>query len=209
MANRRPEQAAVNAQGCAYLIMGAEPGSLPGITPIDPSQLDQGVQPYLGPDGPARSPQYVQEATATVLVITVECPELGSRIFTLEKAFTRNDGKTYLAGTVFVRHPGRTIQAEPGDMRSLEHRLTAPSREAEEHARRMLQIEEARLAAEERERTRRWLTEMSKLVTAILFKAGTRPNDPGRFRCEEQVQLQTMIAGRGTGRRWRLTCLRC
>jgi hypothetical protein len=195
MANRRPEKAMLRAQGCAYLVIGAEPGSLPGITPIDPSQLDQGVQPYLGPDGPAWSPQYVQEADVTVLVITVERAELGHRIFTLEREFTRSDGKIYLAGTVFVRRPGRTIQAEPGDIRGLEQRLTAPAREAEEHARRMLQIEEARLAAEEREHTRRWLTEMSKLISAILFKAGTHPNDSARFRCEEQIQLQTMIAG--------------
>jgi hypothetical protein len=61
MANRRPEQAALRAQGCGYLVMGVEPGSLHGITPIDPSQLDQGVQHYLGPDGPAWSLQYVQK----------------------------------------------------------------------------------------------------------------------------------------------------
>lgn len=195
MANRRPEQAALRAQGCGYLVMGAKPSNLPGITPIDPSQLDQGVQPYLGPDGPAWLPQYVQEAGPTVLVITIERPEPGHRIFTLEREFTRSDGKVYLAGTVFVRRPGRTIQAEPADMRALEERLAASARDAEAHARRMLEIEEARLAAEERERRRRWLTDMSKLVSAILFKAGTHPNDPARFRCEEQIQLQTMIAG--------------
>jgi hypothetical protein len=127
MANRRPEQAALRAQGCGYLVMGVEPGSLHGITPIDPSQLDQGVQHYLGPDGPAWSLQYVQEAGATVLVITVERPEPGHRIFTLEREFTRSDGKTYLAGIPFVRRPGRTIQAEPADMRALEQRLVAPA----------------------------------------------------------------------------------
>jgi hypothetical protein len=195
MANRRPEQAALRAQGCGYLVMGAEAGSLPGITPIDPSQLDQGVQPYLGPDGPAWSLQYVQEAGAIVLVITVERPEPGHRIFTLEREFTRSDGKVYLAGTVFVRRPGRTIQAEPADMRALEERLAAPARDAEAHARRMLEIEEARLASEERERRRRWLTEMSKLVSAILFKASLFADSPERFRCEEQIQLQTMVSG--------------
>lgn len=195
MANRRPEQAALRAQGCGYLVMGAEPGGSPGITPIDPSQLDQGVQPYLGPDGPAWSPQYVQEAGATVLVMTVERPEPGHRIFTLEREFTRSNGKIYLAGTVFVRRPGRTIQAEPADMRALEERLAAPARDAEAHARRMLEIEEARLASEERERRRRWLTEMSKLVSAIQFKASRLGHAPARFRCEEQIQLQAMIAG--------------
>jgi hypothetical protein len=195
MANRRPEQAALRAQGCGYLVFGAEPGSVPGVTPVDPSQLDQGVQPYLGPDGPAWSPQYVQEAGATVLVITAERPEPGHRIFTLEKEFTRSGERACLAGTVFVRRPGRTLQAGPGDIRALAERFAAPAQAAEAHARRMLEIEEARLASEERDRRRRWLTEISKLVAAIQFKAGTHPNDPAYFRCEEQLQLQAVMAG--------------
>jgi hypothetical protein len=34
-------------------------------------------------------------------------------------------GTPYLLGTVFVRRPGRTIQAEPGDIRALEDRFAA------------------------------------------------------------------------------------
>ena len=40
-------------------------------------------------------------------------------------------------------------------------------------------------------------SKLSKLVSAILFKAGTHADNPARFRCEEQIQLQTMIAGLG------------
>ncbi len=127
MANRVPEQAAQYAQGCAYLVMGAEPGSLAGLVPADPAILDQGVQPYLGHRGPAWSPQYVKDSGVTVLAITVEPPQLGHPIFTLEKQFARRDGKIYPAGSVFVRRPGRTVQAEPGDIRALAERFAAPA----------------------------------------------------------------------------------
>jgi hypothetical protein len=117
-------------------------------------------------------------------------------IFTLDKQFARRDGKIYPAGTVFVRRPGRTVQAEPGDIRALAERFAAPALAAEAHARRMVEIEETRLAAEAGDRERRWLTDLSKLVSAILFKAAPYRESRGQFRCEEQMQIQTLIADR-------------
>jgi len=38
-ANRIPDQAALHAQGCGCLVLGAQPGSLPGIVPADPANL--------------------------------------------------------------------------------------------------------------------------------------------------------------------------
>lgn len=120
MANRRPPEAARQAEGCGYVVIGAEPGSCAGVTEIDPADLGAGIQPYLGPEGPSWSAQYVRRQGCSVLVITVEPPRRGDRTFTLQKEF----GK-YTAGMVFVRYPGRTVQAGPGDIRALEERYAA------------------------------------------------------------------------------------
>src|SRR5215467_12981454 len=38
-ANRLPDGAALHAGGCGYLIIGAQPGSVPGIARMDPASL--------------------------------------------------------------------------------------------------------------------------------------------------------------------------
>jgi hypothetical protein len=102
MANRLPADTQRHVEGRGYLVIGAEPGNPCGVTAVDPSQLSQGIQPYLGSEGQAWSPQYVQEADVTVLVIVVEPPEEGDHIFTLQNEFTvmtpAGGSKTYLAG---------------------------------------------------------------------------------------------------------------
>jgi hypothetical protein len=101
MASRRPEHAARYAAGCGYIIVGAEPGRCAGVTEVDPAVLSQGMHPYLGAEGPGWAAQYVNRDGASVLVVSVEPPRLGNRIFTLCKEFPK-----YLAGTVFVRRQG-------------------------------------------------------------------------------------------------------
>ena len=207
LANRQPGAAAAHMQGCGYIVVGAEPGSTSGITPIDPAQLSQGILAYAGSDGPAWSPQYVQNGSASVLVVVVEAPQPGHRIFTLRREFAIGP-KTYRAGTVFVRQPGKTEIAGPEDIRALEDRYAAPGRLAEVHAREMLEIEKARHEAEEIERRRRWLAEMARLAAAVMFKAqavmdtkgvttvgSTGMVTSGYFRCAEQLELQSLIAG--------------
>jgi hypothetical protein len=65
---------------------------------------------------------------------------------TVQCEFFADDGdaKSYRAGTVFVRYHGRTEIAGAGDIRALEERLAAPALAAEAHARRMVEIEDAR-----------------------------------------------------------------
>ena len=43
MANRRVADAQRQAGGCGYIVIGAEPGSISGVTEIDPADLDQAV----------------------------------------------------------------------------------------------------------------------------------------------------------------------
>jgi hypothetical protein len=192
-------------RAAAIWLWGAEPGSLPGIAPADPADLGLAVQSHLGPgsEAPAWTHQYVQEGNAVVLVVTVEPAMPGHRIFTLQKEFTRisdkSGAKTYRAGTIFVRHPGRTEIAQPGEIKALEDRYAARALEAGAHARRMLELEEARAAAEERDRCVKWLAEISRLVIPAQFKAGPYANSPGYFRCEEQMELQTLLAGMDYG----------
>jgi hypothetical protein len=63
---------------------------------------------------------------ATVLVVTVEAPRAGDRIFTLRREFGRARD-----GTVFVRKGGRTIPADSGDLDALQDRLLAAGSPAE------------------------------------------------------------------------------
>lgn len=207
MANRQPDAAAAHMQGCGYIVVGAEPGSASGITPVDPAQLSQGILAYAGSDGPAWSPQYLEAASGQVLVLVVEPPQPGHRTFTLRREFS-SGSTTYRAGTVFVRQHGKTEIAGPDDIRALEDRYAAPGRLAEAHAREMLEIAKKRHEAEEIERRRRWLAEMARLAAGVTFKAqaimdtggvttagATGVVTSGYFRCAEQLELQSLIAG--------------
>src|ERR1700691_6528651 len=113
MANRRTEQARLHAEGCGYLVIGAEPGNVTGVHELDPADLTNAIRPYVGADGPVWTPGYVQLTSVSVLVIVVSAPRPGDRMFTLEKQImvTAPGGpdKTYLAGTIFVRHHGQTV----------------------------------------------------------------------------------------------------
>ncbi len=124
MANRLPERASATCEGLGFIVVGVEPGNLPGIASVDPARLDQLVEPYVGgSEGPRWTPTYVIADDKTVLVVSVEAPHPGDRIFTLRKEFDR-----YRSGTVFVRKHGRTLQADAGDLDALQNRLTTAPR---------------------------------------------------------------------------------
>jgi hypothetical protein len=203
MANRLPDRAALHAGGCGYLIMGAQPGSVPGITRVDPASLGQGVQSWLGTEGPAWWPHYDEDQSVPVLMVTVAAPQSGQRIFTLRKDLTvttpKGDSKGYPAGTIFVRYPGRTEIARPGDIRALEDRYAAPAlesaRAAEANTRRSLEIQQERQAAEELERRRMRLLEIADLAIGAQFQATPVRDSRDCFRCPEQLKLHAVLAG--------------
>lgn len=78
MANRRVAEALRQAGGCGYIVIGAEPGSVTGVTEVDPADLSQAVEVYLGSAGPSWSASYLHVGGASVLVITVEPPAAGT-----------------------------------------------------------------------------------------------------------------------------------
>lgn len=116
-ANRHPGRVASTWGGCAYLVLGAAPGAVSGITPVDSAKLDDTVSVYAGKDGPQWSPDYVQVDGTTVLVVTVEPPQWGDTIFAFRKTF-----EGYANGDVFTRRNGKTERANHQEIRMLTER---------------------------------------------------------------------------------------
>jgi hypothetical protein len=177
-------------------VVGAEPGNRGGITAADPADLSRGIDAFLGPDRPSWTMHYDDRGGLAVLVLTVAQPRPGDPAFTLFKDLevVSPDGKrkVYPRGTIFVRHQGRTEIARPEDVRALLERLARPSQEADAAAREGAEIARARHEAEERDRCRRTLLDILSLVNGIFAKA-YQVNNPGRWRCKEQLDLQGQL----------------
>ena len=99
------------------MLVGVEPGSMPGTDQFDPAKLHDWIDPYIGATGPAWRPRYIQVDDTTILAIEVDPPRDGDSIHTLRKTFEK-----IRAGTVFVRKNGKTHPAEPEDIKNLEQR---------------------------------------------------------------------------------------
>lgn len=119
-ANRPPGRALLHCEGCGYLVVGAEPGSCNGVDVVDPADLTQGVDEYLGHQGPAWTPTWLRVGEATVLVVVVEPSLPGSRIHCLRREFRGAPD-----GAIYVRRSGQTDRAKAGDLDALQDRLLA------------------------------------------------------------------------------------
>lgn len=117
MANRMPETALRNLGGYGYILVGAEPGSIVGVDPVDPARLHDWIDPYIGATGPDWQPRYLTVDDKTLAVIEVAPPRHGDRIHTL-----RRECGNFQRGTIFVRKNGKTHQADDQDVANLELR---------------------------------------------------------------------------------------
>ena len=136
-ANREVTLASNVFEGVAYMVVGAEPGAVAGVTVIDSAKLEQGVRTYL--DGPRWTPHYVQVDGKDVLVIAVEPPRPGDTIHTLLKEYssdkptesTRDKDRPAAnrRGTVFHRGAARTEQAGPAEIEMLVQRRVDGTRQ--------------------------------------------------------------------------------
>lgn len=117
LANRQPAAAAQWAGGYGYLLIGVEPGSVAGVTPVDPEILVGQIGAAVG-DALRWTPEYVTVDGAQVLVVVVDPPRPGDPIYCMRKTLERMQ-----AGTVYVRHTGRTDPATPADLEMLQARL--------------------------------------------------------------------------------------
>ena len=129
-ANRDPIVARQNAGGCAYLVIGAEPGNVSGVIPVDNANLDAGISRFVR----ARwSPHYVDHEGKQVLVITVEPPDRGNRIVAMLTAYepSARGAPAFRKGDVFLRRHGRTELAEQEDYDMLVQRFAAGAGQAD------------------------------------------------------------------------------
>ena len=117
MANRMPEIALRNLGGYGYIVAGAERGSIVGVDPVDPAQLHDWIDPYIGATGPDWQPRYVTVDDKTLVVIEVAPPRPGDPIHTLRK-----ECDSFQRGTIFARKNGKTHQADDQDVANLEQR---------------------------------------------------------------------------------------
>jgi hypothetical protein len=129
-ANRDPDRAARFAGGNGYVIVGAEPGNVRGITPVDPAQLDNWLRSFLGNDGPVWSANYVTVERKEVLVVVVEAPRWGDRIYPLRRTHQpQARGQGADKGTIFVRRQASTGRANDAEMDMLQERLLRGQRQ--------------------------------------------------------------------------------
>jgi hypothetical protein len=120
--NRRPDVTGKACEGCAYLLVGVEPGVLAGVEIVDAAKLESGLLSYIGSEVQWRA-DYVDVDDRAVLVVSVEPPKWGDPIHPVRKSFLGNADETILAaGTVFVRHQASTDPATPSDIDDLSRR---------------------------------------------------------------------------------------
>lgn len=126
-ANRDPALVTRWFEGCAYLVVGACPGRLVGTTVVDAAKVEAALAPYVGkgPDGPDWSSSYVDVDGKSVLILTVEPPRLGSRIWTLQKEYAPTKGEALRAADIFVRHQASTERASQSDIDMLTRRAAS------------------------------------------------------------------------------------
>ncbi|MCQ3810491.1 MAG: ATP-binding protein [Acidimicrobiia bacterium] len=117
-ANRPPQNASLHCNGFAYMFIGIEPQSVTGVEKLDPAQLDDAINNYVGSDGPVWKHHYLRVHDEDILSIIVYPPKSGDPLHTLKKAYNN-----FESGAIFVRKPGKTTRADPGDVINLQERL--------------------------------------------------------------------------------------
>ena len=117
MANRMPEIALRNLGGYGYILVGVELGSIVGVDPVDPAQLHDWIDPYIGAMGPGWRLRYVTVDDKTVAVIEIDPPRPGDPVHALRK-----ECRSFQRGTIFVRKNGKTHSADDQDVANLVQR---------------------------------------------------------------------------------------
>ena len=132
MANRDPDAAAAWFGGCAYVLVGVAPGVLNGSPVHDSAKIESWLAPYVGrtPDGPEWISTYVAVEGRHVLVLAVEPPRWGDRIWTCHKTYSPDPtlpgydpGVTLRNGAIYVRHKASTEEHTASDLEMLQRRL--------------------------------------------------------------------------------------
>lgn len=120
-ANREVATAHLNMEGHGYLVIGAEPGHLVGMQPIDSAKLVAWLEPYVGGIGvgPQWDVHWVDVGGTHVLLISVSPPRDGDPLYPVRKEFTAVvDGKAIniANGAVYIRRNGQTVEANAAEL---------------------------------------------------------------------------------------------
>lgn len=115
-ANRTVTTARRHADGHAYLVVGAEPGTLAGVAPVDQAVLTPRIARYVGSEVRWRA-EYIGVREQQVLVIVVDPPRHGDPIFPLRRQLGDHP-----KGRIFVRRAGHTELADDFEVDELVRR---------------------------------------------------------------------------------------
>ncbi|MGV1047747.1 MAG: helix-turn-helix domain-containing protein [Solirubrobacterales bacterium] len=116
--NRDPDAAASFCEGTAYLVVGVEPGAVQDLPSWDPANLDNWISKYVASGAPRWRADRLDVDGKQVVVFTIEAPSPGDRICTLQHGFDKT-----LAGRIYARRGGKTLEASPAEITHLEARL--------------------------------------------------------------------------------------
>ncbi len=123
-ANRDRAQGARHADGHAYLLLGVEPGNLPGVSLWDSADIENWLVRFVGREL-RYDIHYAEVGGQQALFLTVDPAQQGDPIYCLQRASAEPGGKTLPDGTVYVRHGGQTDVATAADIARLTQRARA------------------------------------------------------------------------------------
>ena len=121
LANRMPDDAARWCGGYGYVLVGVQPGGLVGVEPVDGADFTPGVDGYTGgSEGPRWELHWLRIGAQRVLVVVVDPPKWGDRVWRLWKNHGTTEGAPET--TVFVRRGSITAPASVAQIKRLEAR---------------------------------------------------------------------------------------
>jgi hypothetical protein len=114
-ANRPRASDAGPYEGCAFLLLGVEPGQAHGTSVVDPAVVEQGLARYLGTVGPAHSLEYVPIQGVTVAVVTVPPSTPGTRPYLARRGLSA-DRPEIQDGRIYIRRAGISAEASAAEI---------------------------------------------------------------------------------------------
>jgi len=114
-ANRPRTSAAGPFEGCAFLLLGVEPGQAHGTNLVDPAVVEQGLARYLGTVGPVHSLEYVTVEAVTVAMVTVLPSAPGTRPY-LARGTLSVDRPEIQDGRIYIRRSGMSTEASAAEI---------------------------------------------------------------------------------------------
>lgn len=115
-ANRMPETAAGAFEGYGVMVIGVAPRQIMGMPKTEVLDLARGIEPFLGPEGPAWDLIHVpvDDSDHTVLVIVVDPPPEGQGPYPCHK-----EGPDIFNGRIYIREQGATREARATEVEQL------------------------------------------------------------------------------------------